>query len=81
MEGRGWCEGGAGAAAPTEATTPSGRDDEPCHRRAFAETRSSSGGVVMIDCRRLDEAIEIARHASSRPVIGPIEIRPLLETR
>ncbi|MFC4053667.1 YciI family protein [Actinomadura syzygii] len=44
----------------------------------FAETKDFVGGVVLIDCSDLDEAIEIA---SGHPYArwGGVEIRPLWE--
>ena len=42
----------------------------------FAEGREQVGGLVIVDCRDLDEAIEIAAgHPAT--AIGQVEIRPL----
>jgi hypothetical protein len=42
----------------------------------FAETREQIGGFDLIDCKDLDEAIEIAsKHPIAR--YGTIEIRPI----
>ena len=44
----------------------------------FAETKEQVGGFDLIDCRDLDEAIEVAsKHPAAR--FGTIEVRPLWE--
>jgi len=42
----------------------------------FAETKEQIGGVLVVDCADLDEAIELARDV---PVarIGTVEVRPI----
>jgi hypothetical protein len=78
MEARGVVFGGAGLHPPADATTVRVREgamlltDGP-----FAETREQVGGICLIDCKDLDEAIEIA---SKHPAAGygSIEIRPML---
>lgn len=43
----------------------------------FAETKEMLGGYFIVDCKDLDQAIEIAEHV---PVVsrGSVEIRPLV---
>ena len=44
----------------------------------FAETKETLGGIVLIEAKNLDEAIEVAaKWPSAR--IGSIEVRPILE--
>jgi hypothetical protein len=64
---------------PTSATTTvrekSGRrvaTDGP-----FAETREQLGGFHLIECRDLDEAIEIAGRIPTLKAGGTIEVRPV----
>ncbi|HEU5378177.1 MAG TPA: YciI family protein [Ktedonobacteraceae bacterium] len=46
----------------------------------FAETKEQLGGFYLLDCRDLDEAIELAsRNPGART--GSVEIRPILEWR
>jgi hypothetical protein len=61
----------------SDATTVRRRDDELLVSDGpFAETREQIGGFDLIECKDLDEAIEIA---SKHPVaeFGTIEIRPI----
>lgn len=44
----------------------------------FAETREQLGGYYQLDCRDLDEALEIARRVPVA-VDGSIEVRPVIE--
>jgi hypothetical protein len=61
----------------SDATTVRRRDDELLVSDGpFAETREQIGGFDLIDCKDLDEAIEIAsKHPVTR--FGSIEIRPI----
>jgi hypothetical protein len=62
---------------PADATTVRVRDDQVLLSDGpFAETKEQIGGVVLIECADLDEAIEVA---SKHPFAGygSIEIRPL----
>lgn len=43
----------------------------------FAETREQLGGFFLIECRDLDEAIEIAGRVPTLRAGGLIEVRPL----
>jgi hypothetical protein len=44
----------------------------------FAETKEQIGGYVLVDCKDLDQAIEVAQHVPSA-LTGSVEIRPLVE--
>lgn len=45
----------------------------------YAETKEQVGGLTVLECASLDEAIELAStHPSAR--LGMIEVRPLWET-
>src|SRR5882762_5507879 len=69
--------GGAGLRPPADATTVRVRDDNVLLTDGpFAETKEQIGGIVLIECADLDEAIEIAaKHPFA--TYGSIEIRPL----
>jgi len=43
----------------------------------FAETREQLGGFHLIECRDLDEAIEIAGRIPTLPTGGTVEVRPV----
>ena len=43
----------------------------------FAETREQIGGVHVVDCENLDEAVALARRIPTLPVGGTIEVRPV----
>ena len=78
-EERGVLRGGARLRPSTDATTIRVRDGEVLTSDGpFAETKEQVGGYFLVDCKDLDEAIEIAAkipHARS----GAIEVRPLWE--
>ena len=44
----------------------------------FAETKEQLGGFYMLDCRDLDQALELAARIPAAKT-GSIEVRPLLE--
>ena len=44
----------------------------------FAETKEQLGGYFIVDCKDLDEAIEVAKRIPSAR-IGTIEVRPIME--
>jgi hypothetical protein len=77
MQRRGVVRGGAGLRPPAEATTVRVRADEVLLSDGpFAETKEQIGGICLIECADLDEAIEIAaKHPAAG--YGTIEIRPL----
>jgi hypothetical protein len=76
---RGVLVGGERLRPTTDATTVRVRDGETLTSDGpFAETKEQVGGYYMVDCKDLDEAIELAagipgaRH-------GAIEVRPVWE--
>lgn len=46
----------------------------------FAETKEQLGGYYLVECKDLDEAIEIAKRIPSVRTGGAIEVRPLVPT-
>ena len=79
METRGVVRGGAGLRPPTESTTVRVRGGEVLLTDGpFADTKEQIGGLVLIECADLDEAVEIAaKHPAAG--YGMIEIRPLFQ--
>jgi len=79
MGRRGVLQGGERLRPTTDATTVQVRDgavltsDGP-----FAETKEQVGGYFVVDCKNLDEAIEVAAKIPSARV-GTIEVRPIWE--
>jgi len=75
---RGVIRGGGGLRPPNEATTVRVRDAQVLLTDGpFADTKEQIGGFCLIDCKDLDEAIEIAaKHPAAG--YGTIEIRPML---
>jgi hypothetical protein len=69
--------GGAGLRSPAEARTVRVRDDEVSITDGpFAETKELIGGLTLIECADLNEAVKIAgTHPSAR--YGAIEVRPI----
>lgn len=45
----------------------------------FAETTEWLGGYFLLDCRDLDEALELAERCPTA-VYGSVEVRPVMET-
>jgi hypothetical protein len=70
-------DGGMGLRSPAEARTVRVRDDEVSITDGpFAETKELIGGLTLIDCADMDEAVKIASsHPSAR--YGALEVRPL----
>lgn len=79
MEARGVVRGGAGLRPPAESTTVRVRGGEVLLTDGpFADTKEQIGGLVLIECADLDEAVEIAaKHPAAG--YGMIEIRPLFQ--
>ncbi|KAB8188964.1 transcription initiation protein [Nonomuraea phyllanthi] len=79
MTRRGVIKGGLALRPAREATTVRVREGEMLLTDGpFAETKDQIGGVSVIECADMSEAVEIAaRHPVAR--YGSIEIRPLLE--
>jgi hypothetical protein len=72
--------GGERLRPTTDATTVRVRDGEVLAADGpFAETKEQVGGYYLVDCKDLDEAIEVA---SKIPAArhGTIEVRPIWET-
>ena len=79
MHRRGVLLSAAGLRPPSDATTVRVRDDTVLVADGpFADTKEQIGGLCMIECADLDEAIEVA---SKHPAAGygTIEVRPLWE--
>jgi hypothetical protein len=76
---RGLMKGGEALQATATATTVRVRDGETLTTDGpFAETKEQLGGFYLVDCKDLDEAIEVAaRIPDARR--GSIEIRPIME--
>ena len=76
MDGRGVRVRGNRLTRVSEATTVRVRDGEVLIADGpFAETKEQIGGFDILDCRDLDEALEVAsKHPVAR--FGTIEVRP-----
>jgi hypothetical protein len=79
LERRGVLEAHVGLHASHTATTVRVRDREVLLTDGpFAEGREQVGGLALINCRDLDEAVEIAAgHPAT--AVGQVEIRPVRE--
>ncbi|MGH8993980.1 MAG: YciI family protein [Acidimicrobiia bacterium] len=79
MGRRGVLLGGERLRPTTDATTVQVRDGETITSDGpFAETKEQMGGYFMVDCKDLDEAIEVASKIPSAKR-GTIEVRPIWE--
>jgi len=79
MGKRGVLEGGARLRPTTDATTVRVRDgDVLTSDGPFAETKEQIGGYYLVDCKDLDEAIEVASKIPGARH-GSIEVRPIWE--
>ncbi|MEO8697855.1 MAG: YciI family protein [Acidimicrobiales bacterium] len=77
MGRRGVLEGGARLRPTADATTVRVRDgDVVTFDGPFAETKEQMGGYYVVDCKDLDEAIEIAAKLPGAAE-GCIEVRPI----
>lgn len=77
VKGRGLMEGGQAFQSAQTATTVRVRDGEVLTTDGpFAETKEVLGGFYLLDCRDLDEAIELAAKIPGA-LSGSIEIRPI----
>lgn len=77
MGRRGVLGGGDRLRPSTDATTVRVRDGEVLTSDGpFAETKEQVGGYYSVDCKDLDEAIEIAAKIPGARV-GSIEVRPI----
>jgi hypothetical protein len=79
MDQRGVLRGGARLRPVSDATTVRVRDGEVLAADGpFAETKEQIGGYYVVECKDLDEAIEVAsRIPDARH--GTIEVRPIWE--
>ncbi|HEY3831482.1 MAG TPA: YciI family protein [Acidimicrobiia bacterium] len=76
---RGLLVGGARLRPTTDATTVRVRNGEVLTSDGpFAETKEQVGGYYLVDCKDLDEAIEVAGKIPGAQ-FGSIEVRPLWE--
>jgi len=77
VDGRGIRKAGDRLRPATDATTVRVRDDEVLISDGpFAETKEQICGYDLLDCKNLDEAIEVAaRHPMAK--YGLIEVRPV----
>src|SRR3954470_3582405 len=79
MGKRGVLQGGERLRPTTDATTVRVRDGEIVTSDGpFAETKEQVGGYYMVDCKDLDEAIEVAAKIPGAK-FGSIEVRPIWE--
>lgn len=79
MGRRGVLQGGERLRPTTDATTVRVRDGEVLTSDGpFAETKEQIGGYYIVDCKNLDEAIEVASKIPGARV-GTIEVRPIWE--
>ena len=77
MSSRGVLEGGERLRPTSDATTVRVRDGEVVTSDGpFAETKEQIGGYYVVDCKDLDEAIEVAAKIPGAQ-IGTIEVRPI----
>jgi hypothetical protein len=79
MTTRGVLQGGERLHPTSDATTVRVRDGETLTSDGpFAETKEQVGGYFLVDCKDLDEAIEIAAQIPGA-AHGSIEVRPIWE--
>jgi hypothetical protein len=79
MSERGVLQGGERLRPTTDATTVRVRDGEVLTGDGpFAETKEQVGGLVLVDCTDIDEAIQVAAKIPGAR-IGTIEVRPIWE--
>jgi hypothetical protein len=79
MGSRGVLQGGERLRPTTDATTVRVREGEILTSDGpFAETKEQMGGFYLVDCKDLDEAIEVAAKIPGARH-GSIEVRPIWE--
>ena len=79
MAKRGVLQGGERLRPTSDSTTVRGRDGEVLtFDGPFAETKEQIGGFFLVDCKDLDEAIEVAGKIPGARQ-GSIEVRPIWE--
>jgi hypothetical protein len=76
---RGLMQGGEALQPTSTATTVRVRNDETLSTDGpYAETKEQLGGFYLVDCKDLDEAIEIAAKIPGARD-GSVEVRPVME--
>jgi hypothetical protein len=79
MNDRGILQAGERLRPTSDSTTVRVRDGETLTSDGpFAETKEQMGGFFLVDCKDLDEALEVAARIPSA-VHGSIEVRPIWE--
>ena len=79
MTERGVLTGGERLRPSTDATSVQVRDGEVLATDGpFAETKEQIGGFYLVDCKDLDDAIDVASKIPGARV-GTIEVRPIWE--
>ena len=79
LQDRGLMEGGEALQPTATATTVRVRNgDTVTTDGPFAETKEQLGGFYLLNCKDLDEAIEMAAKMPAAP-FGSIEVRPIME--
>ena len=79
MGRRGVLQGGERLRPTTDATTVRVRDGEVLTSDGpFAETKEQMGGFYLVECKDLDEAVDVASKIPGARV-GSIEVRPIWE--
>jgi hypothetical protein len=79
MGARGVLQGGERLRPTTSATTVRVRDGETLTSDGpFAETKEQMGGFYLVECKDLDEAIDVASKIPGAQQ-GSIEVRPIWE--
>jgi hypothetical protein len=79
MTKRGVLQGGERLRPTTDATTVQVRDGEVLTADGpFAETKEQIGGFFLVDCKDLDQAIDVASKIPGAQH-GTIEVRPIWE--
>jgi hypothetical protein len=79
MDRRGVLQGGERLRPTSDATTVRVRDGEVLAADGpFAETKEQIGGYYVVDCKDLDEAIDVASKIPGARQ-GTIEVRPIWE--
>ena len=79
MTKRGVLQGGERLRPTTDATCVQVRNGEVVTSDGpFAETKEQMGGFYLVDCKDLDEAIEVASKIPGAQA-GTIEVRPIWE--
>jgi hypothetical protein len=79
MAERGVLQGGERLHSTNDATTVQVRNSEVLTTDGpFAETKEQLGGYYVVDCKNLDEAIEVASKIPGART-GSIEVRPIWE--